>query len=184
MVSTRGIKGLSLSEAKRRAVKTKLVLTDTDGVLTDNGVYYGARGEVLKRFSIRDGMGVERLRNAGIATGIITGERSESVRKRAEKLQIGLLYLGIKDKAAALERVRRDAGIGLDQMAFIGDDCNDEAALRAVGRAGLTGAPADGMPTVVRSVHYRCRAPGGHGAFRDFAEWILNLRGDLGHEEQ
>jgi 3-deoxy-D-manno-octulosonate 8-phosphate phosphatase (KDO 8-P phosphatase) len=69
-------------------------------------------------------------------------------------------------------------------MAFIGDDCNDEAALRAVGRAGLTGAPADGMPIVVRSVHYRCRASGGHGAFRDFAEWILNLRGDLRHEEQ
>jgi 3-deoxy-D-manno-octulosonate 8-phosphate phosphatase (KDO 8-P phosphatase) len=184
VVTTLRAKGLSLSEAKRRAVRTRLVLTDSDGVLTDNGVYYGPRGEVLKRFSIRDGMGVERLRNAGIATGIITGEKSPSVRKRADKLRITLLYLGIKDKGAALERVARDSGLGLDQMAFIGDDVNDRAALDAVGKAGLTGAPADGMPEVVRAVHYRCRVNGGHGAFRDFAEWILNLRGDRAHEER
>ncbi len=184
MVTEGRLKAISLREAKRRARKTKLVLTDSDGVLTDNGVYYGLEGEVLKRFSIRDGMGVERLRNAGIETGIISGERSESVRRRAEKLAIGLLYLGIKDKGAALSQVARDAGIGLDQMAFIGDDCNDRAALQAVGKAGLTGAPADGMPEVVRAVHYRCRASGGHGAFRDFAEWILNLRCVKGPEEQ
>jgi 3-deoxy-D-manno-octulosonate 8-phosphate phosphatase (KDO 8-P phosphatase) len=84
-------RGLPLAEARRRARKTRLVLTDSDGVLTDNGVYYGEHGEVLKRFSIRDGMGVERLRNAGIATGIITGEKSPSVRARAEKLRIELL---------------------------------------------------------------------------------------------
>ncbi len=180
MVTTARAKGLPLAEAKRRAGRTKLVLTDSDGVLTDNGVYYGARGEVLKRFSIRDGMGVERLRNAGIATGIITGEKSPSVRARAQKLSIELLYLGVKDKSAALERVMRDAGVGIEQTAFIGDDVNDHAALEAVGRAGLTAAPLDGMPDVLRAVHYRCRAPGGHGAFREFAEWILNLRGYRG----
>ena len=78
----------------------KLVLTDSDGVLTNNGVYYSARGEEMKRFSIRDGMGVERLRNKGIATGIISGETSPSVVKRAHKLRITELYLGVKDKAA------------------------------------------------------------------------------------
>jgi 3-deoxy-D-manno-octulosonate 8-phosphate phosphatase (KDO 8-P phosphatase) len=180
MVTALREKGLPLAEAKRRAARTKLVLTDSDGVLTDNGVYYGARGEVLKRFSIRDGMGVERLRNAGIATGIITGESSPSVRARAAKLRIELLYLGVKDKAAALEGVLRDAGVGMEQTAFIGDDVNDQAALDRVGRAGLTAAPRDGMPDVVRTVHYRCRVEGGHGAFRDFAEWILNLRGYRG----
>jgi 3-deoxy-D-manno-octulosonate 8-phosphate phosphatase (KDO 8-P phosphatase) len=176
MVTARA-KGIPLAEAKRRARRTKLVLTDSDGVLTDNGVYYGENGEVLKRFSIRDGMGVERLRNAGIATGIITGEQSPSVKARAAKLRIDLLYLGVKDKAAALERAMRDAGVALEQTAFIGDDVNDKAALDAVGKVGLTAAPFDGMPEVVRSVHYKCRAPAGYGAFRDFAEWILNLRG-------
>ena len=180
MVTTVRAKGLPLAEAKRRARRTKLVLTDSDGVLTDNGVYYGEQGEVLKRFSIRDGMGVERLRNAGIATGIITGEKSPSVRARAEKLRIELLYLGVKDKGAALEQALRDAGVELAQTAYIGDDVNDAAALEAVGKSGLTAAPLDGMPEVVRKVHYRCRAPGGYGAFRDFAEWILNLRGHRG----
>ncbi len=180
MVTAVRAKGLPLAEAKRRARRTKLVLTDSDGVLTDNGVYYGEQGEVLKRFSIRDGMGVERLRNAGIATGIITGEKSPSVRARAEKLRIELLYLGVKDKSAALEQALRDAGVELAQTAYIGDDVNDGAALEAVGKSGLTATPLDGMPEVVRKVHYRCRAPGGYGAFRDFAEWILNLRGHRG----
>lgn len=82
-------KKLSLAEQKKRAARIKLVLTDNDGVLTDTGVYYSERGEELKRFSIRDGMGVERLRKlAGIETAIITGEQSGSVKKRAEKLHL------------------------------------------------------------------------------------------------
>jgi len=90
---------------KEKAAKIRLLLTDVDGVLTDNGVFYGESGEVLKRFSIRDGMGVERLRKlAGIETGIITGELSPSVARRAEKLKITELHLGIKDKLGQLRR--------------------------------------------------------------------------------
>lgn len=168
---------LPLAEAKKRASKIALVLTDSDGVLTDNGVYYGPDGEAFKRFSIRDGMGVERLRHAGIATGIVTGEVSPSVHKRAEKLRIQHLYLGIKDKRAALDRILEETGFALEQLAYIGDDFNDLAMLRAIGEVGLIASPADGMPDVVQTVQYRCRARGGHGAFRDFAEWILRLRG-------
>ena len=87
---------------QEKAAKIVLLLSDVDGVLTDNGVYYGAEGEVLKKFSVRDGMGVERLRNTGIETGIVTGETSPSVKKRAEKLNISELHLGSKDKAAVL----------------------------------------------------------------------------------
>ena len=82
---TRTLQRLTVQEARRRAAKIKLVLTDCDGVLTDGGVYYGATGEALKRFSIRDGMGVERLRNAGIETGIVSGEESPSLLARARK---------------------------------------------------------------------------------------------------
>ena len=76
-----------------KIAKVKLLITDCDGVLTDTGVYYSAQGEEMKRFSIRDGMGVERLRTIGIETGIMTGERSGSVVKRAEKLHIKELHL-------------------------------------------------------------------------------------------
>jgi len=82
---------------KEKLEKIKIVLTDNDGVLTDTGVYFSAKGEEFKRFSIRDGMGVERLRKyAGIETIIITGEESGSVRARAEKLKIDELYQGIE----------------------------------------------------------------------------------------
>jgi 3-deoxy-D-manno-octulosonate 8-phosphate phosphatase (KDO 8-P phosphatase) len=173
----RGATSLAIDDARARASRITLVLADCDGVLTDTGVYYGEQGEILKRFSIRDGMGVERLRHHGVRTGIVTGEVSPSVHRRAEKLRIEHLYLGIKDKRAALSKVLEETGLGPEQIAYIGDDYNDLGILRALSGHGLVATPADGMPEVVAQVHYRCRARGGHGAFRDFAEWILGLRG-------
>jgi 3-deoxy-D-manno-octulosonate 8-phosphate phosphatase (KDO 8-P phosphatase) len=165
----------SRAELSRRARAIKLVLSDCDGVLTDTGVYYGESGEALKRFSIRDGMGVERLRKAGIESAIITGESSPSVLRRAEKLQLHV-FLGVKDKLAHLGRVMSDAEVEKSEIAYIGDDYNDLPLLAAIAETGLTGAPSDAMPKVKAAVHRRCRAPGGLGAFRDFAEWILRLR--------
>ncbi|MBS1602494.1 MAG: HAD-IIIA family hydrolase [Bacteroidetes bacterium] len=156
---------------KERAVKIRLLLTDVDGVLTDNGVFYGESGEVLKRFSIRDGMGVERLRKlAGIETGIITGELSPSVARRAEKLKITELHLGIKDKPGRLKEIMDRLGIGWEEIAYIGDDVND---LEVMERAGLSACPADAMPQISGIVHYHCVEKGGYGAFREFAEWLI-----------
>ncbi|NTW69395.1 MAG: 3-deoxy-D-manno-octulosonate 8-phosphate phosphatase [Chlorobiaceae bacterium] len=167
---------LPIEELKRRAERIKLVLSDNDGVLTDNGVYYSERGEEMKRYSIRDGMGVERLRAAGIETGIMTGELSPSIKKRAEKLAIRNLYLGIKDKVAMLETVQAETGFALHEIAYIGDDVNDIGIMNVIAPEGLTACPKDGTLFVEPSVHYRANADGGHGAFRDFAEWLINLR--------
>ena len=156
-----------------RARKIKLVLTDSDGVLTDTGVYYSADGEVMKRFSIRDGMGVERLRNnLGIETGIITGEFSGSVLKRAEKLNIKYLYRGVKDKKSLLPEILAALNLQKENVAFIGDDVNDLELLKEV---GLSAAPADGTDFVKNIVHYICENKGGNGAFREFAELIIAL---------
>jgi 3-deoxy-D-manno-octulosonate 8-phosphate phosphatase (KDO 8-P phosphatase) len=169
---------LGESELRSRAARIKIVLSDVDGVLTDAGVYYSDQGEVMKRFSLRDGMGVERLRDAGIESGIITRERSKSVEKRAEKLKLPHVIMGIWDKRAELAPFLEKARIELDQLAYIGDDVNDLGLLRAVSERGLCAAPLDAMPEVVRAVHYQTEKPGGHGAFRDFAEWILGLRAE------
>ena len=166
----------STAELAARARRLRLVLTDSDGVLTDGGVYYSDSGEALRRFSVRDGMGVERLREAGIATAIVTRERSEPVARRAEKLALPVLFLGVHDKAAQLPAILQDTGLALDALAYIGDDVNDLGILAAVAAEGLTGAPADAMPEVLACCHYACAARGGHGAFREFAEWILRLR--------
>jgi 3-deoxy-D-manno-octulosonate 8-phosphate phosphatase (KDO 8-P phosphatase) len=64
----------------------------------------------------------------------------------------------------------------IEQVAYIGDDLNDLEILQAIGERGLTAAPGDAMPEVRDAAHYTCQVPGGRGAFRDFAEWLLRLR--------
>ena len=108
---------LTIEELATRAERIKLVISDNDGVFTDNGVYYSERGEEMKRYSIRDGMGVERLRNAGIDTCIMTGEVSPSIKKRAEKLGMKRLYLGVKDKYAMLETLLAETGFQKHELA-------------------------------------------------------------------
>ncbi len=152
------------------AKKIKLVITDVDGVLTDTGVYYSERGEEMKRFSIRDGMGVERLRNVGVETAIITGEGSPSVLKRAEKLHINELHLRVKNKIELLGQICEKHNITPLEIAYIGDDVNDVEMMQAV---GLAASPADGMSFAKDAAHFICSARGGHGAFREFAELII-----------
>lgn len=154
--------------------KIKLVFTDNDGVLTDNGVYYSSTGEYLKRFSIRDGMGIERLREIlGIETGIITGENSEAIRRRAEKLVITNLYLGVKDKLEVLQIILNKHQLKSEEIAYIGDDVNDFEIIKAV---GFSASPADGMPFIKEIVDYVCEANSGNGAFRELAELIIAIQ--------
>jgi YrbI family 3-deoxy-D-manno-octulosonate 8-phosphate phosphatase len=151
--------------------RIKLLLTDCDGVLTDGGVYYGEAGEELKQFNIRDGMAVERLLNlAGVTTGIITGELSPSVIKRAEKLKITELHLGVKDKPAILNEILTRLNLIPEEVAYIGDDTND---LEIMKLAGFTACPADAIIFVKEIADVICEAKGGQGCFRELAEMII-----------
>jgi YrbI family 3-deoxy-D-manno-octulosonate 8-phosphate phosphatase len=163
-----------MDELKQKAQKIKLLITDCDGVLTDGGVYYSDKGEELKKFNLRDGMGVERLRNlCDIDTGIMTGENSAIVARRAEKLKITHLYLGIKDKKKCLHEILGTHAIQSDEIAYIGDDMND---YEVIGEVGLSASPSDAASLIKERVDYICSLPGGAGAFREFAEWIIGLR--------
>lgn len=156
---------------KEKLEKIKLVLTDIDGVLTDTGVYFSAKGEELKRFSIRDGMGIERLRKyAGIETIIITGEESGSVRARAEKLKIKEYYLDVKKKEELLSEIMKKNNVKTDEIAFIGDDSNDFELMKLI---GFKVTPADGMNFIKEICDYICENKAGYGAFRELAELIL-----------
>ncbi len=161
-------------DLRLRAAKIRLLLSDCDGVLTDAGVYYGEQGEVLKKFNIRDGMAVERLRQEiDVDFGIVTGELSPSVRKRAEKLKINELHLGAKDKVAVLTEICQRRGLTPDQIAFIGDDVNDLGILGAV---GLAACPADALPQVRAVAQWVSTLPGGSGCVRELAEWIIAVQ--------
>ncbi len=171
-------------ELELRAQQMKLLLTDCDGVLTDTGVYYTESGELMKRFSIRDGMGVALLRKAGIETGIISGETSESLRRRAEKLRISQLHVGISDKVQRVRYIAELSGLSLSQIGYIGDDVNDLELMILLKEFSLVAAPADAMLAVRRIAHFVCTNDGGRGAFREFADWTLELRGSMTTEER
>lgn len=170
------MKKLSKTELQKRARKIKLVLTDVDGVLTDTGVYYSEKGEIMKRFSIRDGMGVELIRERGIETAIITREKSPSVKKRGQKLKMPWIFLGIWSKVEFIPTILKKTGLRMDELAYIGDDVNDLEIIQEIAKHGLTGTPGDGMPIIKAEVHYVAQANAGYGAFRDFTDWILTLR--------
>lgn len=158
----------------QKATPIRLLLTDCDGVLTDAGVYYSEQGEVLKRFSMRDGMGVERLRElVGVETGIITGENSPIVAQRAAKLGIRELHLGAKNKKQTLLDILERRQLEPEQIAYIGDDLNDEAVMQV---AGLSACPSDAIEGILNIADYICLQPGGHGAFREFAELIIRAK--------
>ncbi len=151
-----------------------LLLTDCDGVLTDGNVYYSSEGEEMKRFSMRDGMGVERLlKLAMVETGIVTGENSEIVLRRVEKLKIKEYHPGSRDKFITLQEILIRRGITADQVAYIGDDANDLEIMKNV---GLTACPADAMPMIQEIAHLKMTGKGGYGAFREFAETIIQFK--------
>lgn len=149
----------------------KLVITDIDGVWTDGGMYYTADGDVMKRFSVKDGWGVIFLRQHEIPVAIMTGENTMIVQKRAEKLKVEYCYLGVKDKVACALSLCDKLGIGLDDVAFIGDDINDLGLLRKV---GFSASPANTPEYVKSQVDFVTKASGGYGAFREFVEKILS----------
>lgn len=156
---------------REKIEKIKIVVTDNDGVLTDTGVYFSANGEEMKRFSIRDGMGVERLRkHSNIETVIVTGEVSGSVKTRAKKLRIPEYYLGVDDKLKVIEEIKRKNHIEEENIAFIGDDVNDYSMMKVV---GLSATPADGTVFIKDIADYVCNNKSGNGAFREFAELII-----------
>jgi len=164
------------SHLKEKIQKIKIVITDNDGVLTDTGVYFSEKGEAFKRYSIRDGMGVERLRKyAGVETIIITGEESGSIKARASKLKIKEYYLGVKKKVDILPQIMKKNSLKAENIAFIGDDSNDIELMKSI---GFKATPVDGMNFIKEIADYVCENKGGHGAFRELAELILAFQSD------
>lgn len=148
----------------------KLILTDIDGVWTDGGMYYDQEGMELKKFHTYDSAGVLFAHHLGIPVGILTGENTNIVKRRAEKLKVDYLYLGCKDKVAATHEICTQLGIQPEDVAYVGDDLNDMKLLRLVGWAGV---PAS-APTYVQALaNVRLTKRGGEGAFREFVETIL-----------
>ena len=151
----------------------KLLATDCDGVLTDAGMFYSESGEELKKFNTRDGKGLALLREKGIKTAIITGEQSQAVKRRATKLKIDELYMGVENKREVIEALMAKYQLKAENIAYVGDDLNDLPAIEFV---GLSFAVNDAEEAVRNSADYRLNAAGGRGAIREVCNLIISSK--------
>ncbi len=154
--------------------KIALFGMDVDGVLSDGGVYYGDSGMEIKRFHVRDGMGIAMLRNAGVVPFIITARRSAATARRAGELRITEVHQGTHDKLGCLRRIVARHKVTLDKVSFIGDDLSDLAVLKVV---GLPMAVADAVDEVKQAAKFIAATNGGNGAVREACEYVLKLNG-------
>jgi YrbI family 3-deoxy-D-manno-octulosonate 8-phosphate phosphatase len=145
------------------------LVVDVDGTLTDAGMYWSAEGDQLKKFNTRDAKGLELVRRAGVKVAIITSENSPIVSARARKLGIEYCFIGIENKQHCLTTLACQLRVGLDEVAYIGDDVNDLDCLKMV---GFSACPSDAFATVTATVRYIAKYAGGMGAVREICEMI------------
>ncbi len=149
----------------------ELLVFDVDGCLTDGGIMYGnSDEEEFKTFNVKDGFGIVSWMKLGRKSAIITGRKSRVVERRAKELGITYLYQDVKDKKAALQEILHKEGLHFENVAAIGDDLNDLALLRAVGRSF---APFDALPIVQQEVDVLLSKHGGKGAVREMIDSVV-----------
>jgi 3-deoxy-D-manno-octulosonate 8-phosphate phosphatase (KDO 8-P phosphatase) len=155
------------------AARVRLLVLDVDGVLTDGSLWFGADGEVMKPFHVRDGLGIKQLLAAGIEVAIISGRRHPAVDARMRDLGVKRVMQGVDDKRAALAALLVETGIEAAEAACLVDDVPDLPLLQGV---GLPAAVADAHPAALAAARHVTQRPGGRGAVREFCDWLLASR--------
>ena len=159
--------------SKTKAKSIKLIATDIDGVWTDAKMHYTDKGDFMKSFSTYDGMAVQLLKDNNLETVIITSENSKIVYERAKKLKIKDVVINEKNKLKKLKEICLNKNISLNEVAYIGDDLNDIDVLKNVGFSALSfNSPIKNKI----DVDYITTRKGGDGAFREFADLIIEKR--------
>lgn len=157
-------------KAFKKQERINYLVLDVDGVFTDGCVYYGAEGELMKKFDMRDGMGLEILRQNNVEVVVITSENSDLVAKRMQKLQIKHTFLGVKDKYSFLQNFINQQQTSWANLAYVGDDVNDLANLCTV---GWSFAPANATSIVKQQVDFTLTHNSADGAIREVCEWVM-----------
>jgi 3-deoxy-D-manno-octulosonate 8-phosphate phosphatase (KDO 8-P phosphatase) len=157
-----------------RARKTRLLIMDVDGVLTDGKIIQDRHGHEVKVFDVKDGHGIVMAHRAKLRTGLISGRESETITRRAEELGIALVFQKVWNKLEVYEKILMDTALTHDEVAYVGDDVVDIPLLR---RVGLAVAVADAVDEVKAVSHFITQRPGGQGAVREVIELILRAQG-------
>jgi len=151
-------------------MKIKLFITDIDGVWTDGGMYYDNQGNEWKKFNTSDSAGVLFLKLAAIDIAIITGENTNIVSRRAEKLGITNLFMSANNKVEIAMSLLEKYKLSWENVAYIGDDINDIKLLQKV---GLSACPVQAPDYIKDKVDWVLTKKGGDGVFREFVEKYL-----------
>lgn len=165
---------LSVDVDKVKAIK--LLILDVDGVLTEGDVYVDGTGEILKRFNIQDGLGIELLAKSGVKIAVISGKCSEAVKFRLQSLSVSDVYLDVPNKIVCFEQLLDRYHLKPNQVAYMGDDLPD---LPLIERAGLGITVANGHDIIKDCADVITQNRGGHGAVREVCDWILTAKGQL-----
>jgi 3-deoxy-D-manno-octulosonate 8-phosphate phosphatase (KDO 8-P phosphatase) len=155
------------------ASRVRLLVLDVDGVLTDGRLYYGLRGEALKVFHVRDGLGLKLLAAAGVTVAVISGRKSGMTGRRCRELGIRHVLQGVDDKLAGFQRLRARLGLAAGACACVGDDLPDVPLMRCV---GLAFAVSDAHPHARSAAHVVTSLGGGQGAVREVCDYLLQAR--------
>ncbi len=153
--------------------RIQLFAMDVDGILTDASVYISSDGSESKRFSIIDGLGLVRLREAGMEIAWISGRASGATDYRAKELKIPHVIQGRHDKAEALKELISDLDIPIERVAYMGDDDIDAGA---IGIAGIGIAVPEAHRKALENANYVTKRAGGYGAVREVCDLILETR--------
>ncbi|WP_413575660.1 KdsC family phosphatase [Bdellovibrio sp. HCB290] len=146
----------------------KMLVLDVDGVMTDTRIWFES-GEWRRFYSIRDGVGIKRLTEAGYKIAVITGTKAEDVRARVKSLGIQYFYEGALDKEPSFLQLQKDSGISPSEMAYVGDDIFDIPLLQAVSFGATVPEAVD---EVIEIADYVTKRPGGCGAVREVCDYI------------
>lgn len=159
---------------EQRAARVRLMVLDVDGVLTDGRLYFGPQGEALKVFDVRDGHGIKMLLAHGLAVAILSARSSAIVETRARELGITHVLQGQSDKEQGFTDLLLETALTAADCGYAGDDLPDLPVLRAVGFAATV---ADACDEVKAIAHWIAPRPGGSGAVRALAEYVLRAKG-------
>lgn len=159
-----------MKNVKGNLAVIKAVLLDVDGVMTDGKLHYSARGEEIKIFNVKDGLGIQLLLNAQILVGIISGRNSDALGERIKDLGIQHTYVGSSNKEKDLQNFLETTGLKREEVAYVGDDLPD---LTAIMMCGFSACPSNACPEVLDAVDHVSSKRGGDGVVREIAELIL-----------
>ena len=154
----------------KKLKKIKLLILDVDGVLTNGYLVYDYQGNQLKRFSVKDGLGIRYLQSAGIEIGIVSGGKGDVIKYRAKDLNINHIYYSVKNKKEKVELLQKKFNFSKEQTLYIGDDLNDLTVRESV---GLLIAPNDASKGLKKFCDAILINNGGQDAVREIAERIL-----------